>query len=165
ETRSYATVESPQGYTVEVLERVGEPYVLWLRWQLRSGSLHSHLEEEDAHLLEATVANLEILEAPEASTPSLAPNRPLRAAPSVRPGWHEFAFFSNRESDSPWSLSLERPGYLPDGARMQLPKEESAGGVVIRAGGSYGTEVKVTGDEAGEVHEVLNTVLSTLAEG
>jgi hypothetical protein len=145
DVRIVEELTDPNGNPVEVLERLAEPPLWYLRWRLRSGSIYTHLREEDGVSMAAvTVSKVEILNAGDLPFLVLAPY--FRADASSRPGYQEYAAFHSRLNDR-WSVILERPGYLSPGTQMTVPGAQLQGRqVVIRAGMSHGIEAIVASD-------------------
>lgn len=160
---SYAIIQTlldPAGRPVELYRWPHEDPMQWfLRWLLMNGSLWTHLREEDTPALaEVIVVALNVTESAETASPFLLPNPPLRSGVSSRPGYQEFAtFFSQTRPD--WRITLQRPGYLPEGEVRVLP-----GGirdwVIIRRGLADGIEAVVRGNDVDEAVDIAASMAS-----
>jgi hypothetical protein len=152
------TLKGRDGHTVEVYERFGEPPQWYLRWLLPTGSIWTHLREEDGvERADAVVANLGIVE--DGGAPFLLPEGPLRREVSTRPGYQELATF--RSSSSNWVLECQRPGYLSRGKLMRVPEAERG---ILRAGAGFDTEITaIVGTDAEDGRKLIGTAVDTLA--
>lgn len=127
---------SPDGYEVDISERAGDPPQWYLRWRLPTGSVYSHIREEDGvETATPLIASLRIVA--DAGLPFLLPEGGLRRAVSTRPGHQELATFFAPRND--WAVEFKRPGYVPAGKVMRVPRS----GAIYRAGVPADIEVTV----------------------
>jgi hypothetical protein len=120
---------------VELYWRLEAPAMWWLRWQLRSGLLVTHLREEDGEGMAAeTVQALSIVEDAHDSVVALLPTAPLSLAVSSRPSYQERAVFVAPARDPQWHIAFQRPGFTAEGTFFALPEEDISDFVVFRAG-------------------------------
>ncbi len=158
EDRKLLTVlKGRDGHTVEVYERLDPPRQWYLRWILSSGSLWTHLRDEDGiDRAEPIAANLGIVE--NGGLPFLLPSGPIKRDTTTRPGYQEFANFFPRASS--WTVELQRPGELGEGRVMEVP-----GGMIFRAGAGYGIDALVHGgDNADEGRKLAEDTAASLGE-
>jgi hypothetical protein len=148
------TFSDPAGRRVELYTWPYDAPPQWfLRWLVTNGSVWTHLREEDTPALAAAIVlALNVVESDETGTPFLLPNPPMRSAVSSRPGYQEFAtFFSQTRPD--WRVTLQRPGYLPEGEVRVLP-EGVRDWILVRRGLSDGIEALVRGDDLQEAVDI-----------
>jgi hypothetical protein len=156
--KTLGTLTSRDGYTVEIYERLDAPPQWYLRWILPTGSIYTHLREEDGvERAEAVVANLQIVNGD--GPPFLLPEGPLRRAVSSRPGYQELATF--RSSDLSRTIECQRPGYLSRGKFMRVPESKRA---IVRAGAGSDIEITVhAGTDVQDGRKLIVAAVDTLA--
>lgn len=161
------TLVGKEGRTVELYERLEPPPLWWLRWPLANGAVYTHLREEDGPEMAQIEADaLSIIEDAPGGLPYLFADPPLVFAASSRPGYQEGASFYAPGRGAGWSVGLRRPGFLPPGRVMQLPRGDVGDEVVLRGGAKYGIEVTVTAvSDATEGQRIVSGVLGSLDEG
>jgi hypothetical protein len=161
-----AVLADRDGRTVELYERLDPPRLWWLRWPLSNGAIYAHVREEDGlGRGRLFLEYISVVEDASVPTPFLLADPPLGLAVSARPGFQErVRFFSPALGDN-WVITLQRPGFLSSGQRMQLPRRDAGEFVVLRAGTSYGIEVIVwSGTALSEGQEILDGVVESLRE-
>lgn len=157
--RVLRTLTGHEGRTVQLIERLDTPRQWYLRWILSSGSLYTHLREEDGvDRAGPIVAGLGIVE--NGGTPFLLLERPLGRGVLDRPGYQELATYWSTSRQ--WVVELQRPGYLAKGKVMRLPDRKRA---MHRAGASFGIEVAVySGADVEGGRQLTEAVVNSLAE-
>jgi hypothetical protein len=155
------------GRTVEFYERVDPPQLWWLRWQLSTGALYTHLRSEDGvTMAEKTVGSISVVEDSDTGTPFLLPEAPLSLAASAAPGYQETAMYFSAERGEGWSVTLTRPGFVPAGSIAVAPTDNTGGLVVMRAGIGQGVELTVSAGRDNEAaEEVLSMAMDSLTQG
>ncbi|MDP9206484.1 MAG: hypothetical protein M3P12_13690 [Gemmatimonadota bacterium] len=149
------------GRPVELYQRPDPPPFWWIRWQLLNGAIYSHIREEDGvEMAGVTAHSVSIVGESPGETPVVLAEAPLLVGASTQPGYQEVATYVSPLRGDPWSVSLQRPGFVPDGSQMIT----SGAPIAIRAGTPFGIEVEVVaGDREGGL-EIVSEVLKTLAE-
>lgn len=159
EHRRLPVLRDPQGREVELYERVELPRQWYLRWVLKSGSLYTHIREEDGlERAEGYVKNLQIIERPGRAA-FLLPLPPLGHGASARPGYQEVAVF-RAAARTGWAVIFQRPAYLAQRKVMRMPGTED---VALRSGTRLGLEVVVhSGRDLAGGQQLIEEVLDTL---
>lgn len=146
------------GRAVELYARQ-DPIAWWLRWQLRGGSLATHLREEDG-IERAYTAVGSISVDDDGPTPFILLYSPLFSAVSPDPRLQEEARTFGTGSTT---VNLLRPGFVAPGNVVAATTPDWYG---LRAGTEFGMEVQVASkDSAPAAEDVMNTILESLKEG
>jgi hypothetical protein len=156
------TLTAGDGRAVELYERPERPLLWWLRWPLANGAIYTHLRKEDGlSFSDVTVASVSVVEDQSGGTPFVLLDPPLGFGASTSPGFQERAIWFSSARSTPWSVTLQRPGFVPSGKRYVA----SGDFVSFQAGTAFGIDVQVTGSERVESQDLLDTVLASLTEG
>lgn len=95
---------------VWVTRRHLEPLHWFLEWRLDSGTVQTHVRDEDGEDMIQVVADRLQVEADRAQPPTLLPHPPLGRAASRAPGYAERIDFANSYAKPTRSIELLRPG-------------------------------------------------------
>jgi len=150
------------GRAVHVYRWPFEPAQWFLRWRLSSGSVWTHLREEDGEeMADLIVGCLTVIEEEDTHLPFVLIEAPLRRAVSSRPGYQEFAsFFSPMRPE--WSVTFLRPSYLSEGEIVVKPDGRQA---VVRVGCPLGLEAQVVaGSDAEGARSFAESICGSVVE-
>lgn len=150
------------GREVHVYRWPFEPAQWFLRWPLSSGSVWTHLREEDGEAMaDLIVGSLTVIEEEDTHLPFVLVEAPLRRAVSSRPGYQEFASFFTPVRPE-WSVTFLRPSYLSEGEIVVKPDGRQA---VVRAGCPLGLEVQVVaGSDTEAARSVAESICASVVE-
>jgi hypothetical protein len=157
------TLVGRDSHQLEVYERPDEPILWWLRWPLRSGSLYSHLREEDGlEMAGVEAANLSIVDdGVTEGLPYLLLDGPLALAVSSRTGYQDHASFFRSGGPDGWMISFHRPSFVPAGTIVTTGFD---GGVMVRGGTQFGVEVDVTGEDGASSEDLVRSIVGSLSD-
>jgi hypothetical protein len=147
------------GRLVELFKRFDPPTVWWLRWELSTGVIATHLRAIDGiERADIVVNSLSITE--DGPTPYLLLYPPLKRFVSLFPGYQESA--SVWKPDGELAIRFVRPAFLRPGKMMFA---STADGFYLRAGRDEGMEVQVSARVESHGRETLALLMDTLREG
>jgi hypothetical protein len=165
ENKFVRTITDKHGREVSLYERIADPPLWWLWWPLSSGSLYSHLREEDGlEMPDETVAGVDVIQRDGSGLPFLVPESPFRFGASVAPNYQERALFFATELGPTYGIQLQRPGFLAAGDTRSSPDSEISNIVSVRAGTDYDVEVRVWGEDLDTASNTLSGVLGSLSD-
>lgn len=138
---------APEGQVVEVYRRDDPPQQWFLRWRCATGSLYSHVREEDGReAIDEMVRHVRVVDDEEAVI--LLPEGPFRRFVARRPGFSEDAMFFGLEPDEGGSgglLRVQRPGLLPPGRSSHVQARGGDDVSVARRGSRHGVDLLLEG--------------------
>jgi len=143
---------SPQGFLVRVVERRSPPLQWYVLWSLPSGTLYSHVREEDGYsFVQDLLDNLHIVESDVGVM--VLPGRPLSRGASRRPGYQERLLFTD---DAPGGagrlVELLRPAPMGRGVVERVAEER------LRCRTEVGVEIRTIGCTESAVRDLRQDV-------
>lgn len=152
------TLIDADGRDIRVSRRLAPPLTWWLRWELSSGVLTTHLREVDGiDRANLVASSLRVDET--GTTPFLLLSLPLKRFVYSFPGYQEYAMY--RQLTGPAEVGFVRPSFLPEGRTVETVL---SGLSFVRAGTSFGAEVQVAASSSLEATAILDQVLGSLTE-
>jgi hypothetical protein len=161
------SLDDRDGRAVHLYWRLDAPPLWWLLWPLQTGTLYTHLREEDGErMFDVTVAAVSVVQDSEAGLPAVLADLPLEFGARATPAWQERAVYFSAARGEGWSVELVRPGLLNAGTVLMAPLDFTEGFVSIRAGTIYDVDVSIQGSRDGSgAQSVASMVLESLQDG